>query len=275
MGGWHKLLDTISNSEILYEHHFWLQILGDHSRLILNALPVQEDVLIQKSKNFIILFDKLLDMSRKEMSDIKINEFTMQCFKAAQDLKGFKIYIISKQLINKIRINLPPTFINHMLNELNEYLKILNCYINSQPYAPNPLHHHLLWLLDGSGHADGIAAFLDMSEKAQIKKSLQFGKSFRELYLKAIEFKGFTRTGLTDFPALDKLNNDAFFEMDSFKLFLEEIQYQTDEKKLLGTLPPLVTDHMYREECYYQTKLSQTTKIKKPDCDPAKPRMSD
>jgi hypothetical protein len=206
-------LESINNNEILSEHRFWLQILGDHSRFILNALSPQEEVLIQKSKNFIVLFDRLLDTARKEPSEVRINDLSMQAYKAAQDIKEFKLYILSKQLLNKIRINLPPTFINHMLNELNEYLKILNCYINKQQYSPNALHHHLLWLSDGAGHAYGISAFLDMSEKAKILESQKYGMEFDNLYLKSIEYKGFTRTGLIDFPALDRLNEDADLKM--------------------------------------------------------------
>jgi len=30
---------------------------------------------------------------------------------------------------------------------------------------------------------------------------------------------------------------------------------------------------MFREECYYLTKLSMVASIKEPDCDPGKPRV--
>jgi hypothetical protein len=114
-----------------------------------------------------------------------------------------------------------------------------------------------------------------MSEKAKILESQKYGMEFDNLYLKSIEYKGFTRTGLIDFPALDRLNEDADLKMESFKGFLQELKSLTLEKKLPGILNPLTADHMYREECYYQTKLSNVTKIKKPDCDPAKPRVMD
>jgi hypothetical protein len=132
-----------------------------------------------------------------------------------------------------------------MVNELNEYLRILNCYINKQPYSPTPIHHHLLWLTDGAGHAEAIAAFLDMVEKEEIKISQKYAKTFNNLYLKAIEFNGYTRTGLMDFPAMERLNNNANTEMESFKQFLEELKSQISEKKILGILKPLTPDHMY------------------------------
>jgi len=46
-----------------------------------------------------------------------------------------------------------------------------------------------------------------------------------------------------------------------------------EEKKVLGIISPLVLDHMFREECYYLTKLSMVSDTKEPDCDPGKPRV--
>ena len=45
-----------------FEHGFWLQILGDHSRFIYEALaPVQKEE-IEKASIFITVFDTLLIM---------------------------------------------------------------------------------------------------------------------------------------------------------------------------------------------------------------------
>jgi hypothetical protein len=49
---------------VQFEHLFWLQILGDHSRFILDALSPRETVEIQKAERFIIIFDGLLDEAR-------------------------------------------------------------------------------------------------------------------------------------------------------------------------------------------------------------------
>jgi subtilase family serine protease len=78
-----------------------------------------------------------------------------------------------------------------------------------------------------------------------------------------------------EFPALDRLNEEANMKMNSFKQFLEELKALTIEKKILGILNPLTPDHMYREECYYQTKMSLVSKIENPECDPAKPRFGE
>jgi len=37
---------------------------------------------------------------------------------------------------------------------------------------------------------------------------------------------------------------------------------------MLSTFSALMADHMMREECYYLTKLAQSTNTAKPSCDP-------
>lgn len=83
------------------------------------------------------------------------------------------------------------------------------------------------------------------------------------------------RTGLRGFPALNKLNQDADEEMLCFKKFLKELEKLIIEKKVLGTLRPPMTDHMYREERYYLINLSMVSEINRPECDPGKSRIED
>jgi hypothetical protein len=257
---------------ILFEHRFWLQILGDHSRFIYNSLSPNETDKIAKAKAFMVRFDDLLYESRKDLPTIEIDSLTMLAYEEVQNLRKFKLQIITEQLISKIEISLPPTFINHMINELEEYLFILNQSMQNKSRRACALHYHLLWLTDGTGHADSISSSLDPTEKLLINEAKCFSKVFEDLYLRAIEFSGYTRTGLSNFPALDDLNFTAEKEMLSFKRYLEILLSKVSDKKTLGTLATLVLDHMNREECYYLTKLATVSKTKIPGCDPTKPR---
>ena len=58
--------------------------------------------------------------------------------------------------------------------------------------------------------------------------------------------------------------------MKDFMSLLYNLQQLRNSKSLLGTLSPLTVDHMNREECYYLSKLSQVSVVKRPNCDPAK-----
>lgn len=67
----------------LFEHQFWLQILGDHSRFILNALSPNEEAFIQKTNAFITLFDDLLAKSHDSPSQEDIEDLNREAYAAA------------------------------------------------------------------------------------------------------------------------------------------------------------------------------------------------
>lgn len=257
----------------LFEHRFWLQILGDHSRFILNALSPTEESFIQKADAFITQFDDLLKKSHQSLSEEDIQILNHQAYTAGMKIREFKLNILTNQITDKITLSIPPTFISHMLNELDEYLYILTTLIKGKSPNKGPIHLHLLWLPDGAGHASTIASNLDMTQKELIKKSNEYSKEFNNLYLRTIDYNGYTRTNIFDFPALTKLNYDVSNIMGSFKNFLDALKDALLEKQVLGTLIPLIADHMHREECYYLTKLSIVSDVKNPNCDPTKPRI--
>lgn len=258
----------------LFEHRFWLQILGDHSRFILSSLSVEEKDAVQRAEYFINIFDQLLDMARNEkLNDSEINELTLKAYRYAQEIREFKLSLLKRHLTGEIMIQLPPTFINHMLNELEEYICILNFIMTKSIPRANPIHHHLLWLLDGAGHAAAIESSLDDVEKLFKEKSRYYISRFEALYIKSIEMAGYLRTKTGNFPALKRFNREAKEEMMSFVSFLEVIEQLRLQKELPGRINPLIPDHMLREECYYLTKLSSVSEVEKPDCDPARPRI--
>jgi hypothetical protein len=173
-----------------------------------------------------------------------------------------------------LKSHLSSSFYNDMLNELEEYLFILNSLMNGQNPLLHPLHYHMLWLSDAVGHAATLTAELDMVEKDQSSLAYNFELRFHDLYFKSLILNGYLRTRMDHFPSLDRLNEQAKDTITEFMEFLEAIRDQRMDQKVLGTLMPLMADHMSREECYYLWKLSQSTdNIRRPDCDPSRPRL--
>ncbi|MFE8702711.1 DUF2935 domain-containing protein [Cytobacillus sp. FJAT-54145] len=253
-----------------FEHEFWLQVLGDHARFIHDSLSPKEKSEIDKANYFIQTFDQLLGRVKVD----NLVELSKKAEQEANKLREFKLHLMESHLVGKITIHLGPTFINHMVNELEEYLLILG-YLTKGEVPPvfHELHHHLIWLLDAAGHAGAIFDNMDRIEKKIKEKSDDFTKDFEAFYLKAVEMTGYLRTNLSSFPALEKFNDDVSLEMKLFMNFLHEIEELELSKKALGTFAPLMADHMMREECYYLMKLSESTDLKKPNCDPTKPRL--
>jgi hypothetical protein len=258
-----------------FEHTFWLQVLGDHARFIRDSLYPSQTDRIKQAKEFVTVFDQYLEFVRKgNIRDFK--QFSNEVEAVVREMRQFKLNILKDQLHGKVGIHLSPTFINHMVNELDEYLHVIS-YLNKGESPPvfHELHHHMLWLLDAGGHAGAIHDELDGVEKRLKKKSKEFTKHFEQFYLKAVELTGYLRTNVSEFPALHRFNHDVEAEMQLFRGFLKEIEDMELSEEVLGTLSGLMADHMAREECYYLIKLAESAQTEKPDCDPGKPRTTD
>lgn len=263
-----------ANDTIFLEHRFWLQIMGDHSRFIFFTLAPTESEYILTAQEFIILFDQLLTQAQKQLSASELNDLNRKAYDATYRLREFMIELLSMTLSSDLKSHLTSSVYNDMLNELEEYLFNLNLLMLDQNTLQHPLHYHMLWLNDAIGHAAIITAELDPAEKDFIDKTYRFEMLFHDLYYKALTLNGFLRTAISDFPALDRLNEQVSDAMNSFAEYLESLRDQRMDGKILGSLMPLMADHMARETCYYLWKLSQTTKnVRRPECDPARPRL--
>lgn len=258
----------------IFEHQFWLQIMGDHARFILHALSLKEIKDIETAEQFIRVLDQLLEQSRRITDDSQLAELNRIAQQWTMSLRAFKLSLLERVLLVRVGIGLSPTFLNHMVNELEEYDRILGELVQGRPVPQyHPLHHDLLWLPDAAAHSAAISKDLDAVEKRLIKKSEAFEQHFNEFYLKAIELSGYMRTVHSHFPVIGRFHKDVNVEMVVFMAFLKEIEELELNEELLSSLYPLVPDHMYREECYYLMKLAGSGEIAPPNCNPAKPRV--
>lgn len=242
----------------VFEHRFWLQVLGDHARFIHDSLYPSEKDDIAKAAYFIQQFDQLLAQV-KMLNESNMQPFINKVEETANQLRAYKLSIIKRHITSNMKIHLTPTFINHMVNELEEYLLILS-FLKQGKVPPifHELHHHLLWLVDASGHAGAINDRLDGVEKRLKEKSHVFTKHFEQFYLKAIELTGYLRTNVDKFPALSKFNHDVEVEIGLFKTFLNELEEMELNAEVLGVFSVSMADHMAREEQYYLLKLAQS-----------------
>lgn len=259
----------------LYEHRFWLQILGDHARFIRDSLAPTEVEEIERAATFIQVYDRLLLTAREPLGKAALQELNQMAYRHTLELRNFKLHLLRRHLCGEIMIHLTPTFINHMVNELDEYIRVI-AYLQAEKIPVfDVVHHHLLWLPDASGHAYAIRTNLDKVEADLAKRTKNFEQKFDHFYLKAVEIAGYLRTQLTEFPALQRFNEQVEMEMGLFMQFIHELEQMKLTNVLLATLMPLMADHMAREECYYLTKLSQVSQIQSPDCDATKPRIKE
>lgn len=242
----------------VFEHSFWLEIMKDHGQFIHDSLYPSETENIKKAISFIQQFSQLLAFAKSlNATDVAIS-FSLRVAEVVEQFKQFKFHILRHQLSGDIGIHLAPTFVNHMVNELEEYQNVLS-YLKKGEVPPifHELHYHLTWLLDASGHAGTINDELDGVEKRLKQKSNTFAQHFEQFYLKAVELTGYLRSNVKTFPALTRFNKDVEIEMTLFKTFLRELEELELSAEVLGTFTASMADHMWREEQYYLAKLAQ------------------
>ena len=100
----------------VFEHQFWLQVLGDHSRFIYDSLYPSEKEDISKAVSFIHHFDQLLSQV-SSLNESNAILFTNNVEESVKQLRTFKLSIIERHITSEMKIHLTPTFINHMVNE--------------------------------------------------------------------------------------------------------------------------------------------------------------
>jgi Domain of unknown function (DUF2935) len=252
------------------------QVLGDHARFILDSLSPREKTEVERANGFVHVFDLLLAEARQPLTEQEAMRLSRDAEQQTHRLREFKLHLLRRHLTSQIGLLLPPTFMNHMVNELEEYQHILEYLVRGETPPPaHPVHHHVLWLADALGHSETLESMVDPVEKQVIAKSHQFTRRFEGLYLKALEVAGYLRTRLGEFPALTRFNQDVSLEVMLFREFLKELEDMKLDASLLSTLSPLLPDHMAREECYYLLKLAQSSDVPAPPCDPAAPRVQE
>lgn len=239
---------------INFENRFWLQILGDHVRFFEMTLASKETQLIQETQRLKLVLDTLLNEARRERANSPKIETILR---TVEEVKELKKTILAGLLEGKVDINLPPTFINHMLNEIQMYEKILTSFRDTGSFENHVLETHYLWNSDAAGHAIAIVQTIDPVEKKLMKKLKKVHKTFEALFIKSLEMIGYFRSGLQDFPSIEKLNREVTDELIVFTEILNTIREERLTSELLGVINPLMVDHMIRESSYALQKIQE------------------
>lgn len=229
----------------------------DHSEFFLISLSHREAESINTAacfkSTFISLLNEAKSLSGNCSPAINVEQLVNKIMPVLISFINFKRLTLRRLLECCIELNLPPTFVNHMINEAMEFYREL-CKINAastlSPTAENILLHKT-WLPDASGHAASIASFLDPVEERLIKEADKFKIEFNALFIKANELDKMLERACLEDGSLEWLNKEVENKINEFVCYLEKIKELRCKCRILGTLKPLIPDHMIREEKYY------------------------
>lgn len=253
-----------------YELRFWLPVLRDHLLFIRTGLSPDETEEINTNAGLLDAWTAVAEDLPGCVDPSAMAGFAGRAQEFTEQVRAYKLHLLRRKLTDQIQFSLTPTFVNHMVNEVDEAQRVLDSLSAGQPPAPvHPLHHDMLWLLDASGHASVLHGMTDPAERTVLEKTSAFTATFDAFYLKAMELAGYLRTRAAYFPALTRLHKDVNLEMNVFRLFLRELEELALSDQLLRGFLPLLPDHMAREECYYLNQLARSGAVPNPECDPS------
>lgn len=267
-------MDLFLNDSVLSEHKFWLQILGDYARFLSESLQNDENQANQSANDFIHLFDHLLEdlhVQSDGNTHLIIHE---KAYDAAYRFYESNLSLLNLTLSKRSKTLLLPSSLNSNLDAIEEYLSIIPVLMQNKEPLEHSLHYHLIWLPILLIRVSNLQSSLDYGEHSSFSQTSNFINEFQILSSKSSLIRGYLRSGLRNFAALDRFNEQIMLLLTEFKEFISNLRDQCSDNKILGTMTPLMVDHVYRIACYYLQKLYITTdKNKKTDCDPSNPRI--
>ncbi|HYH04371.1 MAG TPA: DUF2935 domain-containing protein [Bacillota bacterium] len=249
-------------SEVIYRPEeallFWLEVMADHARFIKDGVKPGNPNTVLVAENFINLFDRLLQKVTTGVEQTIINEILA----TIMSFREFKRELLGQSLRKMPVTDLSPTFYNHMLNELEDFLHVLNQLQSGAMINDNILGEHLIWVLDAAGHAAIVMSELDKVEYLYREEAKAYENSFDKMYLKAVEIAGYFRSDAAAVqPVLQGYNRQICNLMNDFIEYQTELKAGTMTLEVVGPLVPLVLDHMLREEQYYLKQLSRYSTV--------------
>jgi hypothetical protein len=237
---------------------FWIQIMSDHACFIKNSLQPDNPNQLLIAENLIAVWDRM----RQKMKEVRAvaPDVVDEILGVVLSFREFKRELLGATLRHDRVTTLPPTFYNHMLNELEEFLKVLSEIQAGSVISCNTLGNHLVWVLDAAGHAAIIGSNLDKAEALYREEAKAFENAFDKMYLKTVELTGYYRSDSEAVkPVLQWFNRQVTELMKEFISFLTELKEGIAQHQILGNLCSLLPDHMIQEENYYLQKIEATS----------------
>lgn len=278
-------------AEALRENWFWSSIFRDHAGFIHDNLAPDQEQLTRWAQGFRTHFEQIHSEAaqaaqaagiigpagsyalagrptEQPLAGLEGNELfrleqlsqrlSNSLLQQLNGLKSFKEDLLQRKLDCKVKLGLPPTLLAHMLVEAEEAQRVMGRVRALAPLPPalQALHHHLVWLPDASGHAAILHGQMDGVEQKLRIVTEDFREIFSGLHIKALELYSMLRIAPRMVGALRRLNQDSLAQIGLFRAFLTELREHLEGcEVLVGSLMPLMADHMLREELYYTEKI--------------------
>lgn len=190
-------------SDARFEHSFWLSVLRDHTDFIRQSLsPLEQEAIAQANRlhqEALLLIEQFAHVKGVE----EMRTFSLRMVESTTRLLHFKQMLLDRQLAGEITVHLPPSLLDHMIREGQEYLQVIAQLLHGRYLegAPLAIHEANLWLSDGSVHAALIRNYVDPQEQDIFESAHKWKTEFDALYLHLQEMQTKLRTNVRWTPS--------------------------------------------------------------------------
>ncbi|PYI52510.1 DUF2935 domain-containing protein [Paenibacillus flagellatus] len=245
------------------EHAFWLEILGDHAIFVRDHLSPEEKKWIAAAQGYIDAFARLAGRLRNVPTDRDASSPEMiamagEIGPVAYGYFQLEGHIQRLRIFNEVRINLSPTYFNGTLNENQEYLRLLQAYMQGKLPEPLPLVELLdLWLEDQLGHAVLLRNVLDPVEAGLLRETDRYVETFSALIVQNRQMKRYLRFSPPGMPRERLLAKDAGEAAIAMNKFIRLVVSRYEGTTLLNKTTLRFLEHHFPETCYFLHGLSR------------------
>jgi hypothetical protein len=233
---------------------FWLAIMADHASLIRSSIMPQNSHQLLVAENFYVVLQR--EVHKIKAAPTLETAALEEILATLLSLREFKRELLGATLSRAAVTRLSPSIYNLMLNELEEFLRILGELQAGGVSDDSALGRHLLWIFDAAGHAALLTQVLDRAEYLYREEAKAYESAFDKMYLKAVAQAGFYRSEATWVEqSLRHFNRQMLELMKEFVAFLTELQTGTEKSQILSNNDKLLPAHMIREANYYLQKI--------------------
>jgi small-conductance mechanosensitive channel len=235
---------------------FWLATMADHASLIQSSIMPQNTHQLLVAENFRAVLQRA-SQKIKAASTLETAVFG-EILTTLLSFREFKRELLGAILSQAAVTTLSPSLYSLMLNELEEFLRILGELQAGGVSDNSALGRHLLWIFDAAGHAAWLTQVLDRAEYLYRDEAKAYENAFDKMYLKAVAQAGFYRSETAWVEqSLQHFNRQMLELMKEFVAFLTELQSGMEKGQILGNSTQMLPAHMIREANYYLCKIGE------------------
>lgn len=247
---------------------FWLGIMREHALFIDLGLPCGETGLKAEARHFIDDFARLEACAARVDCEEDFNRLVADITPVVRNFFCFKRHLL--HLLIECRLCggcLYPLLVDHLSREAFYFLKLLKkCGAGPMACPVDAMvSENILWVRATADHLKFLRGFIDPSERAAVAEAVLLGEKFDHLNLQARD--------LASMLWHYRPNNDLIrFERDLRLAACQARDFAATAESLVGRcaalaiLPPLLADHVRREEEHFLAVLELMRKYLLEDC---------